>query len=87
MKKENKTSLVVIDETFLLKFQYTDESGVGCFFEATVSKAIEKMPRSEKEKVLKRMNEVFISYLGLFQKEIIHEQRSKSVKPTVQKPE
>lgn len=87
METENKTSLVVIDEAYLLKLQCTDESGIKCFFEVTISKEIEKMSPGKREKLLKRIDEVFYSYFEKFQKDIIHERKSKSVKQGFQKQE
>ena len=79
MKKKENVCLTAIDDVYLLRIQVTEESGVKCFFEVTISKEINKMSHDKGKKLLERIDQLFYSYLDDFQKEIIRERKLKSV--------
>lgn len=41
MKKKENVYLTAIEDVYLLRIQITEESGVKCFFEVTISKEID----------------------------------------------
>lgn len=43
MKKKENFCITAIEDVYLLRIQVTEESGVKCFFEVTISKEIDKM--------------------------------------------
>lgn len=79
MKKKENFCITAIEDVYLLRIQITEESGVKCFFEVTISKEIDKMSHDKGKKLLERINQLFYSYLDDFQKEIIRERKLKSV--------
>lgn len=80
MKKKENFCITAIEDVYLLRIQITEESGVKCFFEVTISKEIDKMSHDKGKKLLERINQLFYSYLDDFQKEIIRERKLKSEK-------
>lgn len=80
MKKKENFCITAIEDVYLLRIQITEESGVKCFFEVTISKEIDKMSHDKGKKLLERIDHLFYSCLDDFQKEIIRERKLKSEK-------
>lgn len=70
MEKKENVCLTAIDDVYLLRIQVTEESGVKCFFEVTISKEINEMSHDKGEKLLERIDQLFYSYLDEFQKKL-----------------
>lgn len=70
MEKKENVCLTAIDDVYLLRIQVTEESGVKCFFEVTISKEINKMSHDKGKKLLERIDQLFYSYLDEFQKKL-----------------
>ena len=73
MEKKENVCITAIEDVYLLRIQVTEESGLKCFFEVTISKEIDKMSHDKGEKLLKRIDQFFYSYLDEFLIEIIRE--------------
>lgn len=80
MEKKENVCLTAIDDVYLLRIQVTEESGVKCFFEVTISKEINEMSHDKGEKLLERIDQLFYSYLDEFQKKIIRERKLQAKK-------